>query len=284
MGHTGVKHYKIWQAPVLAFFSTKFYRDLGANGKGVGFVYLLALLSVSCLVEPVRQFISLHEFMGSRGKEVAAQFPTMKIEDGRLSIDEQSPYVISVGDNALITFYADEKALSEMPEDDASPIIVTPTELSMRMSTTDTTRLPIPFKGVHKYSLNKNDIERMFAVSCFTAPTVIYLFKLPAAWLGHILQALIYSVVALLVAKLINVECKYEGLLRVSSVAVGCSVILGTITQLIPVQFPGVNEAGGLLAQILIAGGYTMFGTGANLSQPAFVPVNQETGGAGESS
>lgn len=271
-----MKHFKIWQAPVLGFFSTRFYRDLAYSGKGVGFLYLLALLSVSCLVEPVREFCMLQEYIKTGGKDLAQQFPTMKIQDGVLTIDQPSPYTISVADTALVKFYADEKSLSEISQDDSTPMIVTQTELSYPLIMVGSNRLSFPFKGIQKYTMDKNDVEKMFTIAGLAIPALHYLFTVPLLWLAHMLQALIYSIPALLVARLINVQCSFGGLVRVASVAVGCAIIIATFLKLVPLQFPGINDAGGILAQILLAGGYTLFGTGASLSQPDFEPVTQD--------
>ena len=66
-----MKHYKIWQAPILAFFSTQFYREVGASGKGVGFVYLLALLTIVCAIGPIKEISG----MQPAGHSIIEQLP-----------------------------------------------------------------------------------------------------------------------------------------------------------------------------------------------------------------
>ncbi|MBY0551022.1 MAG: DUF1189 domain-containing protein [Candidatus Obscuribacterales bacterium] len=269
-----MKQFKIWQAPVLGFFSTQFYRDLAANGKGVGFLYLLALLSLSCLIGPVRQFFDLSEFMKRDGSALIEQFPAIKIENGKLSIDRPSPYYITSGDIAWIGFFTDEKSEKEIDQQNI-PMVVTSSELRMRLSQTDQ-GTAVPFRDIPQYSLSRLDIDRIFKVSCFTVPIMGYGMLLGVAWPGHIMAALLLSVVALITAKLIGVRSSYDGLLRVSSVAVGTTIIINTFNQLVHLEFPGITDGGTMFIVFLVAFGYTIFGTGANLSQPAFVPHEQE--------
>lgn len=268
-----MKQYKIWQAPVLSFFSTQFYRDLGANGKGVGFVYLLVLLSISCLIGPAKQFIDLSEFMKRDGAALVEQFPAIKIENGKLSIDRPSPYYITSGDLTWIAFYTDQ---NEQEADPQNPVPMVVTDSELRINLPPPNNVSVPFKDVPQYSMSKQDIDKIFKVSCFTVPVTGYLMLLVFSWPGHIIAALLLSLVALITAKCISVNLKYEGLLRISSIAVGTTVILSTFQQLVRLEFPGINEMGVQFILLLVALGYTIFGTGANLSQPAFVPVNAD--------
>lgn len=267
-----MKQFKIWQAPVLGFFSTQFYRDLAANGKGVGFLYLLALLSLSCLIGPVKQFLDLNDFMSRDGAALIEQFPAVKIENGKLSIDKPSPHYITSGDIAWIGFYAD--AESEKNIETNVPMVITTSELRMKLSDADNGGTSISFKDIPHYTLSRQDIDRIFKTSCFTVPVMGYIMLVAVAWPGHIIAALLLSLVALIAAKLIGVQSSYDGLLRVSSVAVGNTIIINTFNQLVHLEFPGINSGGTQLLVFIIGFGYTIFGTGANLSQPVFVPAD----------
>lgn len=271
-----MKQFRIWQAPVLGFFSTQFYRDLAANGKGVGFLYLLALLSLSCLIVPVRQFLDLSEFMKRDGAALVEQFPAVKIENGKLSIDRPPPYYISSGDIAWIGFFTDEDSEKNIGEQNTIPMIVTSSELRMRLSPSDPNGMSVPFKEIPHYQMSRQDIDRIFKVSCYTVPLMSYVMLVGMAWPAHIFAALLLSLVALITAKLIGVKSSYDGLLRVTSVAVGTTIIINTFNQLVHLEFPGITEGGTTFIVFLVAFGYTIFGTGANLSQPAFVPHEQE--------
>jgi hypothetical protein len=277
-----VIHFKIWQAPVLAFFSTKFYRDLATNGKGVGFVYMLTLLAIMCTIQPIHFYFTLKDFMNGDGRAIVDVCPNIKIQNGKLSIDEPSPYVVALQDIPLITFYADDKSQAEMPAEPNSPMVVTQDSMKVLIPFQPQPIVwPLSFKGV-TFAVTKKDIRSMLDMSCITVPMLLYVTNLTGFWIRSILTALFFSVMALIVAKCINAHCTYPGLLRISSVAVGCTIIISCILQLVPLHFPGINEWGEILALFLIAGGYTLFGTGATLSQQAFVPVGHETPGQSE--
>lgn len=269
-----LNNYKSWQRPIFAFFSTQFYRELGANGKGVGVVYLLALLSISCAVIPIKEFSRFYSMLHGHGQEIIEQIPELTIEKGKLSTNQGSPYYVSDPESGthLILFSTDEQEL-DLQQADAA-IVVSADKLMMPSSGGE-----IPFKDINHFHLTAKEIFRWLNICSYTVPVFVYVISLACAWLGHIAQALGFSLAGLLLAKTIGVQLKYEGILRVTCVALGNVILLDGIMNIFPLDIPGVGLlypqiAGWGFYKFFLALGYTLFAVGANLSPPGFRSVS----------
>ena len=100
-----MREYSLLQAPGLAFFSKDLYRDVAKNWTGLGFGYLLMVLSVSWLFSMGPISSELGGFFNKEAPELIAQVPELVIKGGELSINEPQPYYIvdpASGENAAI--------------------------------------------------------------------------------------------------------------------------------------------------------------------------------------
>ena len=89
------------------------------------------------------------------------------------------------------------------------------------------------------------------------------------AWPAHIFAALLLSLVALITAKLIGVQSSYDGLLRVTSVAVGTTIIINTFNQLVHLEFPlliGTSKKSAIGTVLGSQVGERLFGTAATVA------------------
>ena len=274
-----MKHYKIWQAPVYAFFSTQFYRELGATAKGVGFVYLLVLLSFASAVTPIKEFVSFQSLLIGRGEEICDQLPEISIDGGKLSINLPSPCYVSNPQNNENFLAFDTSGQSSTPSDLNVPVLVTADKIILHTSTGD---LEAKIKDIAHFHASPQQLKQWLCQESYLVPLFKWLLALPLIWAGHIVQALGFSLAGLLLARTISVVIKYEGLLRIASVALGNVIILDALIQIFPLDIPGV----GLmeicipnwgLYKFFLAFGFTLFGVGANLSPPGFQPAGDTT-------
>ncbi len=270
--------YKIWQTPAFAFFSTQFYRELGARGTGVGFKYLLALLAFACIIPPVKLYFDIQTLMTESGREIIRQLPNVTIVRGKLSIDRESPYFVKdpQSDQDLIAF--DTKNQFSKPSESGAEMLVTTDSLftAGRFGEHE-----FNFKNLDFYKVGPTEINRMFIAGSILIPTCQYMIGVLAAWVEYIVRALAYSLAGLILAKAISVNIKYEGILRIACFALGNVIILDMIVNIFPINIPGygwmqVAIPGWSLYKLFIALGYTLFGVGANLSPPGFQSISDE--------
>lgn len=259
-----MKHYRIWQAPIFAFFSTQFYRELGTMGRGVGFLYMLALLTIVCAITPIKELSGLQP----TSQSVVDQLPVITINQGILSINQPSPYVITdpLSGNYLIAFDTDPEPEGTVK----APVLVKRDGLIIdgpggcKESS---------FKGIDHFEFQPESFKRLLCIAA-------YLVLLPIAWFGHVVQALGFSLAGLLLSKTIGVGIKYEGILRIASVALGNVILLDGIMHIFPLDIPGygvmmLNIPSWGLYKFVFALGFTLFGVGANLSPPTFHSVSE---------
>lgn len=270
-----MKHYKTWQTPVFSFFSTQFYRELGATGKGVGFVYLLALLAIACAVSPVKQFTGFQQNLFCHGQELVEQMPEVSIESGKLRIDRESPCYVSDPQTGEHFLAFDTSGQNASPSDLNTPLLVTADRI---VASTSASPVSISeFKGIQQFKARPQDLLQWLFLASYLVPVASYLFWVPLAWAGHIIQALGFSLAGLVLARTISVEIKYEGILRIACVALGNVIILDTIMNIFPIDIPGcglmeIAIPNWGLYKFVLAFGFTLFGVGANLSPPTFEP------------
>lgn len=264
-----MKQFKSWQAPIFSFFSTQFYRDLGANGKGIGCRYLFALLVVACAVTPIRIWMLTHEGAGASLNALIDQMPDITVKQGTLSINKESPWAVTDDQsNYLVEF----DASSDRTKVDNAPIMISKHNIFIKYSE-DKLDYNLPLKEIGDLTLTKAQIGDYMRLAAAIGPVLGYFFSLWGAWIGHFLWAFALSIGGLIVAKMINVKISFAGLMRVSACAVGVAIILQTISLCVDVQFPWMEEGHWILIKGLAAIVYTLFGVGANLSQPHFEPV-----------
>jgi len=89
-----MKRYSIFHAPLLAFGSKSFYRDVGRQWKGVAFGYLILLLVV-CWIAPVASIhFGFSNWIDTEAPKIIEQIPAITFNNGKASIDEPQPYRI----------------------------------------------------------------------------------------------------------------------------------------------------------------------------------------------
>jgi len=252
--------YKTWQAPVLGFFSTWFYRDVALNWKGGGLLYLLVMVALSCTVACVKTGQQLNGFVGSSGEDWAQQMPTFTITNGKLSIDKPVPYVLPEGGDAEVII--DPTGETQNLDNTGAWLLVSDHDILMKDRSSKSQQVIMDFSKVRDFRLDSNDIRNLLKFSILVVPLISYLITVPFVYGGHIIQMLVYAVIGLLVSKFINAPIGFSALLRISAVAVGCVIILDTIVQLTMVDIPFWR-----FMRVVIAGFYVAFGVGANLSQ-----------------
>ena len=268
--------YKSWQAPIYAFFSTQFYREVGCNGKGVGFLYLFVVLALACAIPQIKSAKMLHDRTLSFGSQIVNQVPEININNGRLSINRESPSFISNPSNGDYLMAFDTSGANLI-----SPELNVPVIIRAEGFTRDDGAFT-SFHGINDVHLSSKELMHWLRVVSFGTPIALYLFGVAVDWVLLVIQAFGLSLAGLALAKAVGINIKYEGILRITCLALGNVVILDGIVNMFPIEFPGLGSMefslpNWFLYKFGIALGYTLFGVGANLSQPGFQSVSDES-------
>ncbi len=126
------------------------------------------------------------------------------------------------------------------------------------------------FEGIDNFKLESKDFKRRLTVGAYLLPLFFYVLLVPTNWLLAILVVLGFSVPGLILARTLSVSIKYDGIVRIASLALGNILIISALMQICQISLPSE-----VLYKFIIAFTYTLFGVAANLSPPAVQTVKE---------
>ncbi len=217
--------YSIFRAPLYAFYSKQFYRDTALKGKGFGFLYLFVLLVICNTVSVASGYFHIVESINSaESVAIYEKMPDMKLKDGRFSINKPSPCKVQfknilTKEPKLIVFDTSSNA-GEMG--DADLLL---TEQGFRFVSNDK---PIPWFQGFDFDLPAGNLQG-FLQDVALKLLIFGLLIVPLVFLGHIILALIYSVVAMIVD---SQKLGFKTAIRMSIVAMTPSIVLTALFYL----------------------------------------------------
>ena len=97
-----MRPYSMVQAPVLAFYSRGFYREVAGHWRGMSFAYLLLLLAVCWLPSGFQIQSGWTRFVDVQGSRFVDQVPPISITQGAVSVDAKQPYYITDVDSKKV--------------------------------------------------------------------------------------------------------------------------------------------------------------------------------------
>ena len=252
-----MKRYSIFYAPILSFFSRKLYRDVCHQGKGVGFLYLLLLLTICWLPPLMKMQDGLSNFVDNEAPEVVAQIPNITITKGLASIAEPQPYYIRDLKTDTVLFVIDTTGeLTSLADTEAFGLI-TKTQAIFKKSEIETRAFS--FSEIEEFTLEKDQITSWLAIAKKNVVPILYLFSLPFSFVFRIIQVLIYAVVGLLLSSWCKSDRNYKELLRLAVVAITPGIIIKTILGTLHISLPFAG-----LWYLFIAIGYLLWGIKAS--------------------
>ncbi len=216
--------YSIFRAPLFSFYSKQFYKDTALKGKGFGFLYLFVCLLVCNTLSVASGYFHIVESIKSADSvEIYKQLPDMKWRNGQFSFNKPSPYKVQfknilTKESKLIVFDTGASA-GEMGDAD---LLVG--EKDFRVVSNNK---PIP------WFLNDFDMPAA-KLKDFLLQVALYfliggILLVPLVFFGHIMIALIYSIVALVMD---STKLGFKTAMRMSIVAMTPCMVLSTLFYL----------------------------------------------------
>jgi hypothetical protein len=266
-----MKQYSGWQALFLSFWSSDLYRDVARNWQGVGYLYLLLVVSLSVFFLAAQVQIVAAPKAQEIIDSIIDQTPNIKIEKGKLSIDKPSPFVIKEpkSGKALITFDTQDKPMTL--EESKSVVLVTSRSViaqkrSALRSEGSTGKGGAPI-GEETYDLSTVDsfvfdkaaVEGMVHAFLKWLGVLLFVIWVPFAFVFSILQTLLYALIGRLFASNMSIELTYGTLVRLAVIALTPVLLLDSVLKV-----AGVNPPFWGLCCVVLALGYLYFGVYAN--------------------
>jgi Protein of unknown function (DUF1189) len=248
-----VKRYRFFQAPIMAFFSPNFYRDVSLNWKGTGFAYLLLLLAI-CWVPTFIQFqLSVANYVENKAPAIISQIPPIRIIKGEASADVTQPYKIIDPDSGKVLVLIDTIGKTVSREKIESIALLTKTEAIIKKSDVETRIFSL--KKIELFVLDKQKVSSWLKMFRNYGALILFPFFVIVSFVFRILQLLIYAVIGLLFTKICKTKHSYQTLLRLSVMAITPAIIISTVVEIAAIKIPLQS-----LLYFIAAMGYLFFG------------------------
>jgi hypothetical protein len=221
-----VKRYSIFHPLVMSFYSPSLYRDVADHWTGVGFLYLLLLLSLAW-IHPIVRFNSIATgLFETLGPAVLEQVPAISIRQGEVSISEPQPYTIKVP-GSLTPLAVIDTTGQTTPETTQAFLLLTKRQAIVRKNLHETRTYDL--SGIQDLTFDRTTVKRILNSSQRWLAILAYPAALLVSYVYRILQVLIYASIGLLFAHLLKAPLEYPELLRLSSVAVTPAIVADTL-------------------------------------------------------
>ncbi len=221
-----MRRYSIFHPLVMSFYSPSLYRDVADHWTGIGFLYLLLLLSLAWIHPIVRLHYTATGLFETLGPAVLEQVPTISIRQGEVSIAEPQPYTIEVPGSRAPLAVIDTTGQTTQETTQAF-LLLTRRQAIVRKNPRETRTYDL--SGIQDLTVDRTTVKRILD-SC---QRWLAILAYPAALLGsyvyRILQVLIYASIGLLFAHLLKAPLEYPELLRLTSVAVTPAIAADTL-------------------------------------------------------
>ena len=231
-----MKRYSIFQAPVLAFGSPSFYRDVGRQWKGVAYGYLLLLLIATWIAPMVTMHIGLSEFLDNEAPKIVKQIPKLTISGGRASIEEPQPYSITEPESGQTIVVIDTTGqITSLDQTDAK-VLITATDFIMEKNQFETQTFN--FAEIDEFVLEQDMINSWLEIARTLAAPILYVMVVLGAYVFRILQSLVYGCIGLAFASMCNIKLPYGALIRLSVISVTPGIIVDTVLMVMKINVP----------------------------------------------
>jgi hypothetical protein len=252
-----MKRYSIFHPLVLSFFSGSLYRDVGQRWRGTGLAYLLFVLALCWIPTVIKMQFGLTQFVDHDSVKITQQIPAITISHGKVSTDVATPYFIKDPDTGNDLVIIDTTGKYEKLSD-APPKGFLLTKSKIITSNSAETRA-YDLSGVDSFFLDRARVEGWLATARHWFVFAAYPLLVAFSFVFRATQALIYALVGLLFAHLLNVRLDYKTLLRLTAVSLTPVLVLDLIFEFVPLRIPLWNLLG-----IGVGLGYLFFAVKAN--------------------
>ncbi len=261
-----MKRYSTVHPLFMSFYSRALYRDVGRNWKGISFLYLLLLIAICWIPVMFRIHSGVSDFLVKEAPAIVRQIPVIRIDHGKVSVDEKMPYFIRnpKKDEPLIIIDTTGQ-YSSLKGTDAWALL-TKTELIMRKSPTEIRTFQM--SRIEDLVINRAMVYNWIETFRKWFAVVLYPFAVLASYVYRIIQVLFYAFIGLMFAKNLGLKLDYQSLVSLAIIADTPSIIINTLYNYVDVRIPFW-----LLISFLIAMGYLFYGVKANSGKEVGIPA-----------
>jgi len=248
-----MKEFSPLVAPVYAFFSRALYADAARRWRIGAFVYLLVLVTISVIPFLVGIQTGLSKFLRDDVPAFTAQIPPVRIEGGVVHVAVEQPYIIRDTGKGEPLAIIDTTGTVTSLEDTPASILVTRTQVFIKKNDAETRVYDLG--AIQHFEVDGARVEKWLTIIAAWGPLILLPLAIIGVYLYRTVQALFFSLFALLIAHVLGRRLAYGSILNITLVALGPVILIGTVLSVAGVKLPLA-----WLIYFLIAMAYTAFG------------------------
>ena len=252
-----MKRYSIFHPLVLSFFSKSLYRDVGKNWRGTGLLYLFVALAVVWIPTIIKGQLGLARWVDADSKEITKQIPAITISKGQVSTDVPTPHFIKDPKTGTAIAIIDTTGEYQTLENTEARFLLTKSKLIMGRNQMETRTYEL--SGVESLYIDRSLVENWLVTARRWFVPVLYPLALIFSFIFRAIQVLIYALVGLLFARLLNANLDFKTLMRLAAISITPVLVLNLLFEFVPGRIPWWTLIG-----IVIALAYLFFAVKVN--------------------
>src|SRR5258705_3112365 len=246
-----MRRYSIFHPLILSFFSKSLYRDVAKNWRGTGLLYLLLILALLWIPTIIKGHLGFTRWVDQDAKGITQQIPPITITNGHASTNVPLPYFIKepkTGETLALIDTRDNSAAGNT----SVPLVLTETKLITNKSATETRIYDL--SSVGNFSVDQTRVEGWLGTASQWFFRALYPLGVLFSFIFRGIQVLIYALIGLLFARMLNANLDSKTLMRLAAISITPVLVLNLLFEFFPVRIHGW-----LLLGIVIELGYLFF-------------------------
>lgn len=252
-----MKQYSYIHSLYYSFYSKSFYQHVARNWKGIRLSYLLFILCLFWIPETSRMHSEVSDFLSAEAPKYVKQVPLITISQGRVSIKEQSPYLINMPGENIPFAIIDTSGQTTSLDKSSALALLTKTQLIIKNDSSASRTFDLA--GIDHLIIDQKTLYEWLEAFDNLFPLILFPFILFFSFLYHVIQVLIIAGIGTLFVKRFQSELDFKALMRLAVVSFTPAIILQTIHAILDIPFPYSAPI-----SVLITLGYLYYAVGSN--------------------
>ena len=252
-----MKQYSYINSLFYSFYSKSFYQHIARNWKGLRLSYLLFILCLFWIPETSRIHSEVSEFLSAEAPKYVKQVPLITISQGKVSIKEQTPYLINMPGKDTPFAIIDTSGQTTSLDKSSTLVLLTKSQLIIKNSSSESRTFDL--KGIDHLIIDQKALYEWIETFNTVFPVILFPFILFFSFLYHAIQVLLIAGIGTLFAKRFQAELDFKALIRLAAVSFTPAIILQTIHAILDIPFPYSAPI-----SLIITLGYLYYAVGSN--------------------
>ncbi len=255
-----MKQYSYIHSIYYSFYSRPFYQYIARNCKGLRLSYLLFILCLFWIPETSRIHSELSEFLSAEAPKYVKQVPLITISKGKVSIKEQTPYLINTPGKNTPFAIIDTSGETTSLDKSSALLLLTKSQLIVKNNSSESRAFDL--QGIDHLIIDQKALNEWLETFDTIFPVILFPFVLLYSFLYHVIQVLLIAGIGTLFAKRFQAELNFKALMRLAAVSFTPAIVLQTIHTILDIPFPYSAPI-----SLIIALGYLYYAVGSNSEQ-----------------